>query len=191
MKKKMVALFAALMVLSMTTPVLAAPSVTAEDIAKPVEKVVTVVNGQEVSLTVEKVESKTLETVYEQVKKAVAGSENKKAEHDVVAVVEVSLPTGVKMPKEGLAITFDVDGVVKGDNIYLLHGKADGTWETIKPSKVEDGKVTATFTSLSPVAIVKVVGEATSPKTGAPIMVAPLAALVCVAGAVGCARKMK
>lgn len=187
----MVALFAALMVLSMTTPVLAAPSVTAEDVAKPVESAVAVVDGQQVKLTVEKVEGNTLETVYEKVDKAVAESTSKTDTHSVVAVVEVSLPTGVKIPAEGLAITFDVDGVVAGDNIYLLHGKADGTWETITPSKVADGKVTATFTSLSPVAIVRVVDEATSPKTGAPIVVAPLAALVCAAGATVCARKMK
>lgn len=191
MKKKMVALFAALMVLSITTPVLAAPSVTAEDIAKPVESAVAVVNGQKVELTVEKVEGKTLETVYEKVDKAVAESTSKTESHSVVAVVEVSLPAGVEIPAGGIAITFDVDGVVAGDKIYLLHGKADGTWETITPSNVADGKVTATFTSLSPVAIVRVVDEATSPKTGAPLAVAPIAALVCFAGAVGCARKMK
>ena len=132
MKKKMVALFAALMVLSMTTPVLAAPSVTAEDIAKPVEAAVAVVNGQQVKLEVEKVESKTLDTVYTKVEKKT---------DSVVAVVEVALPAGVTMPAGGISITFDVDGIVKGDKVYLLHGKADGTWETINPTKVEDGKV--------------------------------------------------
>lgn len=182
MKKKMVALFAALMVLSMTTPVLAAPSVTAGDIAKPVEKAVAVVDGKQVELTVEKVEGKTLETVYEKVEKKT---------DSVVAVVDISLPAGVKIPAEGISITFDVDGIVAGDKVYLLHGKADGTWETITPSKVADGKITATFTSLSPVAIVKVAGAATSPKTGAPLAVAPLVAIVCAAGAVGCARKIK
>ena len=191
MKKKMVALFAALMVLSMTTPVFAAPSVTAEDIAKPVESAVAVVNGQQVKLTVEKVEGKTLETVYEKVEKAVAQSTNKAEKQSVVAVVNVSLPTGVKMPEGGIEITFDVDGVVAGDKIYLLHGKADGTWETITPSKVADGKVTAKFTSLSPVAIVKVTGAAASPQTGVPFVVAPVTALVCVAGVAVCARKMK
>lgn len=180
MKKKMVALFAALMVLSMTTPVLAAPSVTAEDIAKPVGKVATVVNGQEVKLEVEKVESKTLETVYTKVEKKT---------DSVVAVVEVSLPAGVKMPAEGISITFDVDGIVAGDKVYILHGLENGTWETITPTKVEDGKVTATFKSLSPVAIVKT-AQATSPQTGVPA-VAPVVALVCLAGATVCARKMK
>lgn len=191
MKKKMVALFAALMVLSMTTPVFAAPSVEAGDIAKPVEKVVAVIDGQKVELNVEKVDGKTLETVYEKVEKAVAESTSKTDKHSVVAVVDVSLPSGVKMPTGGIEITFDVDGVVAGDKIYLLHEKADGTWETITPSKVADGKVTAKFTSLSPVAIVKVVDNAASPKTGAPFMMAPIVALVCVAGTLGCVRKIK
>lgn len=191
MKKKMVALFAALMVLSMTTPVFAAPSVEAENIAKPVASASAVVNGQQVQLSVEKVAGQTLDTVYDKVEKAVAESASKTDKHSVVAVVDVSLPAGVKIPAGGIAITFDVDGVVAGDKIYLLHGKADGTWETITPSKVADGKVTATFTSLSPVAIVKVSDVAASPKTGVPFVVAPVAALVCVAGAVGCARKMK
>jgi len=182
MKKKMVALFAALMVLCVTTPVLAAPSVTAEDIAKPVEAAVAVVNGQQVKLDVEKVESTVLEAVYTKVEKKT---------DSVVAVVEVSLPAGVKMPAEGISITFDVDGVVAGDKVYLLHGLDGGKWETINPTKVEDGKVTATFTSLSPVAIVKTASASTSPKTGAPLVVAPIVALACVAGAAGCARKMR
>ena len=181
MKKKMVALFAALMVLAMTTPVLAAPSVTAEDIAKPVEAAVAVVNGQKVELTLEKVGNKALEAVYTEVEKKT---------DSVVAVVEVSLPEGVTMPAEGISITFAVEGVVAGDNIYILHGLDGGKWEKIVPTKVEDGKVTATFTSLSPVAIVKTVAQATSPQTGVAV-VAPFAALVCLAGAVGCARKMK
>ena len=188
-KKKMLAVLAALMVLTVATPVLAAPSVTAEDVAAPVDAVVTVVNGQEVELTVEPVEEAVVETVYDKVETATTSSSTET--HTVAAIVEVSLPAGVTMPAEGLAITFDVDGIVAGDHIYLLHQKADGTWETITPSKVADGKVTATFTSLSPVAIVKVVDEATSPKTGAPLAVAPIVALVCVAGTVGCARKMK
>ena len=182
MKKKMVALFAALMVLCITTPVLAAPSVTAEDIAKPVQAAVTVVNGQQVKLEVEEVESTTLEAVYTEVEKKT---------DSVVAVVDVSLPAGVKMPAEGISITFDVDGIVAGDKVYLLHGLDGGKWEVINPTKVEDGKVTATFTSLSPVAIVKTVAASTSPKTGAPLVVAPLAVLVCFAGATACARKMK
>ena len=181
MKKKMVALFAAIMVLSMTTPVFAAPSVTAEDIAKPVEAAVAVVNGQKVDLKVEKAETKAVETVYKKVEKKT---------DSVVAVVEVSLPVGVKMPAGGIEITFDVDCIVAGDKVYLLHGKADGTWETINPTKVGDGKVTAKFTSLSPVAIVKTVAQSTSPQTGVPV-VAPYMALVCLVGAAACARKMK
>ena len=58
--------------------------------------------------------------------------------------------------------------------------------------EVEDGKVTATFSSLSPVAIWKVAETAgtTLPKTGAPVVL-PVVALICAAGAAGCAKKVK
>ena len=181
MKKKMVALFAALMVLCVTTPVLAAPSVTAEDIAKPVKNAYAVVNGQEIEMDVTAAKAEDVKTVYTKLEKK---------SDSVVAVVEVELPEG-EVPAGGISITFNVDGIVAGDNVYLLHGLKDGSWETIKPSKVEDGKVTATFTSLSPVAIVKATAASTSPKTAAPVVVAPVAALVCFAGAAVCARKMK
>jgi hypothetical protein len=54
-----------------------------------------------------------------------------------------------------ITITFNLNNILAGDSLLILHQKPDGTWETIIPDKVEDGKVTATFTSLSPVAFVK------------------------------------
>ena len=41
-----------------------------------------------------------------------------------------------------------------GQNIAILHKKADGTWESIRVVELLNGKTTGTFKSLSPVAIV-------------------------------------
>ena len=172
--KKFAAVLAALMVLSCGTTVLAANSSTAADLAKDVKATAT--NG--VTVEVKAVDEKVKEAA---VKEAVA--ENAKSE--VLALVEVSVKgTG------SVTLTFDVAGVKEGDNIYVLHQKADKTWEVIHPDKVEAGKVTATFTSLSPVAIVEIPAGETLPKTGAPVVL-PVVALICAAGAVGCAKKVK
>jgi hypothetical protein len=86
--------------------------------------------------------------------------------------------------KAGTPVTvpFNLVNVVAGDNIVVLHQKADGTWETIIPDKVEDGKVTVSFTSLSPVVFVRgtVAPAVASPKTGSEDFV-PFAAIILVA----------
>lgn len=183
MKKTVVSLLAALMVFAITTPVLASPSKTAEDAAKPVTGVVT---EDGVELEVSQVVESVVADVYAQVE------ETQDEESEVVAIVEVSLPEGTEIPEAGIAVTFAVEGIVEGDNVYLLHGLDDGTWEVIEADEVKDGEVTATFTSFSPVAVIKVApAEEESPKTGAPLAVMPLVALACAAGAARCARKVK
>ncbi|MEF2639224.1 MAG: hypothetical protein UIT84_04290 [Lachnospiraceae bacterium] len=72
---------------------------------------------------------------------------------------------------EKITITFEVAGVKAGENVLVLH-KAGDAWETITPDSVDNNSVTATFTSLSPVAILvnytsNAATSATSPKTGA------------------------
>ena len=169
--KKFAAVLAALLVLSCGTTVLAAPSANASALK---DAVTTKTEG----VTLNKVEDKV-------VTEALEVAVKKEAKSEVLALVDV------KVEKAGkTTITFEVAGVKAGDKIYLLHQKADKTWEVIHPDKVEDGKVTATFTSLSPVAIVKVPATATLPKTGAPVVL-PVVALICAAGAVGCAKKVK
>lgn len=175
MKKKIAAVLAALLVLSCGTTVLAANSSTAKELAKDVKATSTTV---EVTVT-----EASEETAKEAVKEALA--ENAKS--NVLALVEVSVPAGTTGK---VTITFEVPNVKADANIYLLHQKADKTWEVIHPDKVEAGKVTATFSSLSPVAIVEIPATETLPKTGAPVVL-PVAALICAAGAVGCARKVK
>jgi hypothetical protein len=45
---------------------------------------------------------------------------------------------------------------------------ADGTWESIIPDKIENGAVTVTFTSLSPVVFSKATGAAGNTKVISP-----------------------
>lgn len=182
--KKFAAVLAALLVLSCGTTVLAAPSQTAAGLAKDVKATAVTADGKAVAVTVEAVENESI------VKEALAKAEEKSAKSEVLALVEVEVPAGTTGK---VTVTFEVPGVTAADagKLYLLHEKADGVWEVIHPDKVEAGKVTATFSSFSPVAIVKVADTATTlPKTGAPVVL-PVVALICAAGAVGCAKKVK
>ena len=171
--KKLAGVLAALMILSCGSVVFAANSSSASDLAKDVKA--TTSTGAAV----------TIEAVSETVKEdAVKTAVEKSAKSNVLALAEVSV-TGA----EGATITFEVAGVTATSNIYLLHN--NGTkWDVIHPDKVEDGKVTATFKSLSPVAIVEIPTSETLPKTGA-TLVLPAMALICAAGAVVSAKKVK
>jgi len=86
--------------------------------------------------------------------------------------MEVAIGSGVDL-SAGVPITFS-DSSIKanvkvGDKIIVLHVKHDGSIEYL-PAVAGDGTITATFTSLSPVAWFKVNtgagGDGLSPKTG-------------------------
>lgn len=182
--KKFAAVLAALLVLSCGTTVLAAPSQTAAGLAENVKATAVTADGKAVDVDVKAVASEDI------VKEAITKAEEKSAKSEVLALVEVTVPAGTTGK---VTVTFEVEGVTAADagKIYLLHEKSNGYWETIHPDKVENGKVTATFTSFSPVAIVKVADTTTTlPKTGAPVVL-PVVALICAAGAAGCAKKVK
>lgn len=72
----------------------------------------------------------------------------------VMAVVDVTYDG--EIPAGGVELSFSLAGVQAGDNIVLLHQLKDGRWEKITPDSIENGVVKATFTSLSPVAFVKI-----------------------------------
>lgn len=74
-------------------------------------------------------------------------------------------------------ITLAVSGVVAGQNVAVLHQQHNGVWERV-PSTTGNGTVTATFTSLSPVAIV---AGGISDKTGQSVAMLILA-VACGAG---------
>lgn len=120
-------------------------------------------------------------------------------------LVDVSLPAGTTIPTEGIAITLTDSNVKAGMNIVMLHLKEDGTWENIAV-KVEDGKITGTFYSLSPVYYFEVeeavesgytpyypADETVAPKTGETsiALYVSLLSVVFAAGVVVCTKKVK
>ena len=88
----------------------------------------------------------------------------------------------------GKAVNIPSYLVKAGDTIAVLHWNAQkGIWENLAVTNVADGSVTATFTSFSPVAIVRT--EA-APSTGYEAPVALIAVLVvAAAGAAFCVRR--
>lgn len=192
MKKKIAGLLAAVMVLAMGTTVFAAQSAEAgaetEKAVGSVKTEATAVtpDGKSVTVTV-----KAVETTSE------VAAANKAAEGKGTVLGIVDVTADLKGAKS-VDVTFSVAEVKAGDNIVVLHQKADGKWETLPIVKVEDGKVTATFTSFSPVVVVKAKAAAsngtegaTSPKDGAPVSALPVLAMLCAAGVVVFGRKVK
>lgn len=108
------------------------------------------------------------------------------AASSVLQIVDVSLPAGTTFSK--VQLTFNVPGIVAGQSIYVLHQKADGSWEKITPDAVGNGTVTATFTSLSPVAIVAANASA---QTGEAAPYALIGAIVCFMGVLFCLKKIQ
>ena len=152
MKKKLAALLAVVMVLSMGLTAFAADSPKAE----APEGVSTDTKDVTVTKVTDEKAVKEAET------RAAAINKNAK----ILASFDVTGPVGTP-------ITFKIPAVKKGANIVLLHQKNDGTWERIKPDVVGDGYIVATFSSYSNVFVLELPavtndGKATgtSPKTG-------------------------
>lgn len=142
-----------------------------------------VVGGVEVEVADFKVEAVSNEVVakaQEQAKVMVAPNAT------VLKAFDVPAPAGIDYSK-GVQITFAVPGIMAGQSIAVLHQKADGTWESLPVNHVGQDSVTATFTSFSPVAIVS---YAASPKTGETLPAAALLAVICLAGAALCTKKI-
>lgn len=105
-------------------------------------------------------------------------------------VMDVSVPDGTAFP---VTITFNVSGVTADSHVAVLHYNGSA-WEVVS-SKAGDGTVTATFTSLSPVAIVTdAAGSAASgdasPKTGEPaVALIGVVALLAAAGVCGLKKR--
>lgn len=98
----------------------------------------------------------------------------------VLQMVDVKLSANFSK----VTIPFSLTNVMAGQNIVVLHQKHDGQWEQIIPDKVENGKVTVTFTSLSPVIFVSMDKiPVKAPKTGETNAVPFAAAAAVVAGA--------
>ena len=103
---------------------------------------------------------------------------------EATAYANVTLPVSF----EKAQLTFSVNGVTAGQKIAVLHQKHDGSWEVINPDSVGNGTVTATFTSLSPIAFVAYNASA---QTGETTPVLPIIVLICAAGIAVCGAKVK
>lgn len=150
-------------------------------------------NGNEVTATIAEVTNTEAKAQLEnkETLKEILGSDF--TENMVVAdVKEVSVPEGTTFPVE---LTFNISGITSSSKVVILHYNGSA-WEKIAVDSVGNGTVTATFTSLSPIAFVVEGADnasvgTTSPKTGSsPVaMMAAFGALICVAGIVVLSKK--
>lgn len=83
------------------------------------------------------------------------------ANDQVVVIAAGELKVDGEMPEGGLDFAIDVNGngVNPGDTLYVLHKKADGTWEVFAVVVKENGSVEFHLDSLSPVALIKVMSD--------------------------------
>lgn len=91
---------------------------------------------------------------------------------ELLHVTEV-MPERAVTKENPLTVDFTVPKVASGDTIFVLHCYDNENWEVIIPNAVGTQFVSATFTSLSPVAFVKATRPSASgnntgksPKTG-------------------------
>lgn len=203
MKKKLVAVFMVSMITVMMTglAVNAAPSPTTSVTTATTATTATteeatpattyanvtasnsvIVDGEEKTLTVtvKPVSVATLKAAQTQASSLIGDAAS------VLQIVDVSLPAGTTFSK--VQLTFNVPGIVAGQNIAILHQKTDGTWEKIIPDSVGNGTVTATFNSLSPVAIVAANASA---QTGEVAPYALIGAILCFVGVIFCLKKIQ
>ena len=213
MKKKVLAIMAAVMVLSFGTTAFAANSPVAgnvtenvkenaeqkaevssdvktdtpEKYAEAVAGATATVNGTAVTITVTPVAQTTADNtaavVKEQLKDVLNIANNyiggtkgdklaadakdagKKIGAEVVSVSDVTVTGMTVSASNPVTITFPVAGVTADSYVLVLHfNSTTGKWENI-PATTGNGTVTATFTSLSPVAIVKLSAD-TKPAAG-------------------------
>lgn len=163
MKRKLAGLLTALMVLAMGTTAFAAGS------PSPDRNNNSGTTSTPPSASQDTAIGNATNTKITQVSEAVADSAKRVAsvvspDAQVMAVVDVAYD-GV-IPAGGVQISFSLAGVQAGDNYVLLHQLPDGRWEVIRPDSIENGVIKATFTSLSPVAFVKIASSQNVPAPG-------------------------
>lgn len=154
MKKKFLSVLTALMVLSMSTTVFGANSPTTEEPVKPTDKVEV---GQDVTTVVKEAEGATLTAATtEQVQKVVDEATKHVADGSKGTVAAVFNLDG----KDGATVTVTVPSLQKGDSVFVLHIKDDGTSEVLNATVGEGGKVTFVAPSFSTFAVIKVASVA-------------------------------
>jgi hypothetical protein len=157
-----------LLVLMMGTTVFAALSPTAEaalaEQAKTLDSYITPdsakVGGKAVTLNSKTVSAEELNACNQAAQNTIS---NAKVEARVLAMTDLYLSDADKDISGNITVRLKVTGVNKGDTIDVLHyDSTTKTWEKVAPSLVEDGYVTVTLSSLSPVAIVREEAKATT-----------------------------
>lgn len=184
---------ATVLTLSMGMSVLAAPSAGTTGVVSKVESA-TDEKGTSFEITIAEVSATDT--------KATEAVKEVKKEATVKEVLGTKFVEGMKVtdvrdvkanqPFSGsIKITFKVPGVVKTTKVAVLHFGGE-KWEEV-PSEAGNGTITATFTSLSPVAFVidENTVDVSSPKDGELNLVPVVAvvALVAAAGAVVLRKK--
>ncbi len=132
------------------------------------------------------VEGAKISAVSNETAKAVIAEANKVvgANAFIAAIVDLSVPAGTGKA----SFTLTCPNVWAGQKVTILHQKADGTFESIKPDKLVNNEVTFTLTSYSPIAIVV---DAGAPKTADASFAIMMIAMIALAGTVVFTKKAK
>lgn len=185
MKKKVCSLLTAVMVLVMGTTVFAAPSPdAATKSTQETYKTVVAEGGAVVS-----------EAAADKVAEAVSTFKN--ATTTIAAAFDLAAPKGTVVSAENPYVaTFTVPAVagIGADDVVIIKHWNGTAWETINPSNVDraTGKITASFTSLSPIVVlVEKPAGSVSPKTADTMPVLPILAVICIAGIAVCGKKVR
>ncbi|MDD6155530.1 MAG: hypothetical protein PUB52_00715 [Lachnospiraceae bacterium] len=154
MKKTLVGILAALMVLTMGTTVFAAssPDGNGANSSQLKEVVTNIQNTGSIQVTADPVSDTAV---------ADANTKAKEISTEATLLAAVDLNYSGTIPAGGVQIKLTVSNISAGDKLVVLHKTTAGSWEKIQPDKVGNGYVIFTMTSFSPVAIAKVPGSTT------------------------------
>lgn len=99
----------------------------------------------------------------EQVKNIIKDAGYKVPDNAEVVVMGSANLTITEMPEGGIDVELWYNGedLKAGQIVYVLHQKADGTWEVLEGTITINGSVKVHLDSLSPVAIVKIMSDGT------------------------------
>ena len=103
----------------------------------------------------------------------------------VATIVDLSVPAGTG----AATYTVGCPNGWAGQDVTIIHQKADMSWESIKPTAVANNSVTFNLESNSPIAIV--INATTAPKTGDMVMVIAMLAILCLAGVAVFGKRVK
>lgn len=192
MKKRLVVLLTAALMLASTSTFMAAPSASSDDVVVgTVEELEEAIEGAESEAGEVTVATVTDKAAVDNLDDAILGiiqTNTADVKAKALAMADLSLPAGTDL-SAGVKIKLTVDGIYSTDSVNTINALHwNGTaWETVKVVAVERGAVTIEVTSLSPIAIVKVIPAAGT--FGVSFSVLPLVAAASLTGAVVAGKK--